>query len=246
MRDSYFLPFLTLGIFLPGRQRRHLLLPAVLFATFVLMYAPAGRVGGQYELMLLPWLAWLTAEGGFARLPIQPASWFARSAAVALLAVCLVQYFPVRTHGVEPPPETFEILRLIKEQGIRRMVHDMSPSSPSDYLECPLCVVRRYGSRIWGSEREYDFRGSDQGVRPYPRARGPLYPERGARLKKSRLVFSIGTFPSHPVAILRPQIVPLFLIEDIGQWPLPPSPEKPMASQSSTAPEARPESRETP
>ena len=234
MRDSYFLPLLSLGIFLPGRERSHLLLPLVLFVTFVFMYAPAGRVGGQYELMLLPWLAWLTAEGVFARVPVAPVQLVRGSAAIALFAVCLVQYLPIRTHGVEPPMETNELLQLGKKNGIRRMVYDNYPEHPWFISSAPYA---------WYADIDVDYADLGGKITPADPSRAyvlihpqnaPFNPARGELLKKAGwCVYGIFPTPLYgcPVLAAKLKAPPSpFATADTARLPLRPWPGKPRAS----------------
>jgi hypothetical protein len=138
LSDSYFLLPFALAAFLPGRSRRHLWLPSILFVTFVLMYAPADRIGNQYQLMFLPWLAWLIAEGVLRRIPVSAVKLVEFSALTALLAVAVIQYIPMRTHKVEPPAETEELRRLARESGVRQIIFDMSPERPNFIWSSPF------------------------------------------------------------------------------------------------------------
>ena len=63
LKYSYYLTplaLLPLGRITSGSRIQ---LPAILLATFIVMFAGARLNGGQYLLMVLPWLAWLISEG---------------------------------------------------------------------------------------------------------------------------------------------------------------------------------------
>ena len=59
---SYFPP-LALRALPRLTSESNIQIPAILLVTFITMFAGAGLYGGQYLLMVLPWLAWLIAEG---------------------------------------------------------------------------------------------------------------------------------------------------------------------------------------
>ncbi len=103
------------GMFFPA-VRRSLVLPGILFLTFVLMYAPTNRYGSNYWITVLPWVAWLAGAGlsALLKVPVGPVvKWTAR---FALLAVVVIQYIPVRTHGAMPSQE-FKTLEHLKKSG---------------------------------------------------------------------------------------------------------------------------------
>jgi 4-amino-4-deoxy-L-arabinose transferase-like glycosyltransferase len=148
LRDTHFLAPLAFTAFLPGRSRHHLWLPATLLLSFILMYAPADRIANQYWLMLLPWLAWLIAEGALSRIPFAPGKIIRGTAWAALIAVCLIQYVPVRTHRAEPPLETEELQRLRREGGIRKLTVDAWPGQATFIVGSPFA---------WYADLEVDY-----------------------------------------------------------------------------------------
>jgi hypothetical protein len=158
-----FLPIFAAGIFWPGRSRRHLFLPAVLFLAFFCLRAPVA--------LLLPGLAWLTADGGLARLPVKPVWIVKASAYLALTGVCLIQYLPVRTHAHLPPPEAQALHRLAQGEGLRRAVLDPGGEMAPAYAW--------YG--------DVDVESADPKREPVMAAHGTVYVLRGMPPSAERL-----------------------------------------------------------
>lgn len=145
------------GLFYP-KVRRTLVLPLLLFSTFVLMYAPTNRYGSNYWITVLPWVAWLAAAGICAVWgkwnTAGVVKWTSR---FALFAVILIQYIPVRTHGARPPQE-LETIALLKKAGrAEKILVDLAPHSvdftvtdnffwygdlPTGYLEKDQAIPR--------------------------------------------------------------------------------------------------------
>jgi hypothetical protein len=131
MRYSYFLaPLALVPIF---RKPRYFAVPAVLLFTFVMMFAPARLWGGQYLLMVLPWLAWLIAGNlppSF-KPPIRRIVY--GTGAFAMFGVFVLQYLPVTIHrgGVSPLKETVNGLSRRK---ITRRLYIESPGFSPQFL----------------------------------------------------------------------------------------------------------------
>jgi len=112
-------------------------IPLILLASFVLMYVPAGRVGHQYWLMLLPWAAWWLA---LALDSILPASWsevrFRKvTMTVSIVLVVVLQYFPFRVYRSRVPslaPEIAVTARRIGDEaaGARLWIEDLRVKDP--------------------------------------------------------------------------------------------------------------------
>jgi len=109
----FFLPLALLGIF-QLRRSPGLLLPVALFFGFYAIYAPAGHGGGHYWIPLWLGAAWLIAAGCFARLPIQPIKMVRITMGLALFAILVIQYIPVRTHGGEPTETEKSVAQLLR------------------------------------------------------------------------------------------------------------------------------------
>ncbi len=123
------------------RKRTHsIILPLVLFASFLLMYAPAGRNGSQYSVMLLPPLALLLAAGldaGLMRLRPRLQITVERSRqvtqALSLTAVLLLQYLPYPTHHPRKAPEVEILLQLSRDSGLKAVTLVRGDPAP-DFL----------------------------------------------------------------------------------------------------------------
>jgi hypothetical protein len=101
-------------------------LPWLLLLGFSVLYAPADRVGVQYWVLLLPWIAW-----AFAGVLFRGQSWNPRlpllvSAVFALSVLFLAQFLPVRTHGPEDLALSL-LQRKIREGRVNRVVLDLRP-----------------------------------------------------------------------------------------------------------------------
>lgn len=124
-QDTYWLALLAP---LAWRERsRELLLPTVLVLTFVAMFAPSGRDGAHYRLMILPWLAWLIAAGVVTNRRWPYRAIVKASAVFCVVAVLVLQYVPARTHGFRPPGEIDVIEKLRKEGRATQVIFDMAP-----------------------------------------------------------------------------------------------------------------------
>jgi hypothetical protein len=132
-RDTGHLAILGL-LSLPGLRRRwdSVAVPFVTLGTFVLMYAPTNRFGANYNITLLPWIAWLIASGVSQLCRWDAATWMKWTGRFAVVAVLIVQYLPIPTHGASPPAELEAIQRLKKAGRVNRLVMDLTPN-PVDF-----------------------------------------------------------------------------------------------------------------
>ena len=90
-------------------------IPVILFASFWAMYAPNGRIGLQYWLMLLPWVAWIfggmVAFGG----KFNDGAGVRRITKIAsIVLVCLLQYIPFRAHYSYIPEGSLELKHFLR------------------------------------------------------------------------------------------------------------------------------------
>lgn len=99
-------------------------------STFLLQVAAAGLTPGQYLIMALPWIAWLISETLNEWL-VFPAKRFMKiSAVVALVALFIIQYIPISTHGARPKPEYFSLARLSDAGEVKHLYLDFQTSLP--------------------------------------------------------------------------------------------------------------------
>ncbi|NCN27722.1 hypothetical protein GW915_09120 [bacterium] len=102
LKDSLGFLLLIPFAFLTKRSKlKSIGIPLILFLSFVLSYAPAHRFGGQYLIMFLPSIAWLSAialERIFKRYDLLIS--FSQSA--SLLAFIVLQYTGIPIHGSAP------------------------------------------------------------------------------------------------------------------------------------------------
>ena len=63
LKSAFYFPLLVPLFFVKSRRKPLYFIPLLSLATFVAMFAPAFRVGGQYNLFLMPSLAWMLALG---------------------------------------------------------------------------------------------------------------------------------------------------------------------------------------
>lgn len=118
---SYYLTPLAL---LPLRRitsESRIQIPAILLATFIPMFAGAGLYGGQYLLMVLPWLAWLIAEGIAAWIPVGEWALRRSTIVICIAAVFVANYLPVRVHGRGPTADKSAIRDLVVSGTAKRL-----------------------------------------------------------------------------------------------------------------------------
>jgi 4-amino-4-deoxy-L-arabinose transferase-like glycosyltransferase len=179
-RDSYY----TLPLALLAWPKRNAptcaWVPWILLLTFICMYAPAGRYSVNYWVTVLPWVAWLVSTGALARLPWNPTSAVKASGRLAIAAVVLIQYIPVRTHGSPLAGELVEIERLKKDGRVARVWVDFHPH-PVDFTY--------KDSYAWNTDLPTDHVEREQ---PVPSASAnsvlvPIHPSAGrdAQLRKA-------------------------------------------------------------
>ncbi|NCN42592.1 hypothetical protein GW916_15245 [bacterium] len=132
-RDTHWLTlFLPLALF---RVRKHppTWIIFTFFATGLMMYAPASRIGGQYWLILMPPLA-ILLSGAFSTSKwgsnISPAKWTKNTQIIAVAIVLLIQYLPFRTH-VSRYPDVTPFTDELKKAG---SINHLLVSGPSKAL----------------------------------------------------------------------------------------------------------------
>lgn len=129
LRDTYYLGWLALPALAQIWRRRALWIPTSLLVTFVLMYAPAGRIGGQYWLGTMPWTAWLIAQTLVDFVPFAARRLVVPTAAFSLAALLVIQYLPYSTHKWQPGGEFAELSQLRREKGLHTIVVDLTPGA---------------------------------------------------------------------------------------------------------------------
>ncbi len=103
--DSHFISIAGLGWILIGlfftkaKGWSHQIgIPFVFLASFILLYAPTQRIGLQYWMMIVPWIAWATGAALSKFIPWNPTSMVRFTGKLSLILVALIQYLPFRTH----------------------------------------------------------------------------------------------------------------------------------------------------
>lgn len=126
LRDSYYLIVLIPFFIAKSRARRSYVMSVICFVSFFMMYAPAKRVGGQYNLMLLPSLAWALALGfdEFLAKNVEAMSLQKWTGRLAVALVLVIQYLPFATHYRPVPAPTAMIRRYF----------ELSPALPRSLL----------------------------------------------------------------------------------------------------------------
>jgi len=130
---NYLFPLVLLAAFF-GRKKS-LLVPVTLFVTFYLMFAPTGRVRGQYWLYVLPSVAWLISVGA-QRWVGNPVVLRRATLLISLLAVAFIQYLPFRTHGREVAVEA-PLLRELGRKGKTQLWLGLKPEDANFVNSCP-------------------------------------------------------------------------------------------------------------
>ncbi len=147
-RDTHYLLIPAVLLLFWKRPKGIEWLPWVLLASFAGLYAPADRVGMQYWIMLLPWVAWAVAQalpswGDWSSVKLMK-----RSAGMAVALLFLVQFIPVRVHGrAEPDMELLH--KLVAGGRIKSLILDQTPEPANFtyldkvtwYADVPTMVV---------------------------------------------------------------------------------------------------------
>ncbi|MBI1860774.1 MAG: glycosyltransferase family 39 protein, partial [Deltaproteobacteria bacterium] len=120
---SYYLAPLGLIAF-RKQTRSEAVIPTVMAVPFIVIYSVSGLIGGQYLIMVLPWIAWLIALGVAEkiRVPSEKLVWGSQVIAVGLL--CLAQFLPFSTHGRGLPDELDELRALSRRKEVERLYFD--------------------------------------------------------------------------------------------------------------------------
>lgn len=132
LNDTYYLTLLAPFVFLKALQRKAAILPLVLVVFFIAMFAPAGRDGAHYRLMILPWIAWMVSGAVASNFAWNRAAVVRGTTIFCVVAVLVLQYIPNRTHGFSPPEEVNVLQRFQREHRISQLIFDMSPE-PFDF-----------------------------------------------------------------------------------------------------------------
>lgn len=112
---TYLIPLLGIPTLFRRGGGLSVWLPAALAATFICMFAPANLNGSQYVVMVMPWLAWLSAQTIARWIPISVPKVVQATGLFCIVAVMVMQYIPVRTHGRGPSKANLEAQRLSRE-----------------------------------------------------------------------------------------------------------------------------------
>ncbi|MBI1859577.1 MAG: glycosyltransferase family 39 protein [Deltaproteobacteria bacterium] len=111
MQDTYYLLLLVPLAFFLSKNRRGLIVPGILLVVYCLLFAKSNLSGEQYWLAVMPWVAWILADGLFARIPWEPERVRKVTGAFAVIAIFWVQYIPFNMHRLPVPEEVKEIQR---------------------------------------------------------------------------------------------------------------------------------------
>jgi 4-amino-4-deoxy-L-arabinose transferase-like glycosyltransferase len=109
-------------------------LPAALAVTFICMFAPANLNGSQYVIMVMPWLAWLSAQTIVRWIPVSAPKVARATAVFCIAAIMVIQYIPVKTHGRGPSKANLEAQKLSRE-GKARVLYLPHAHGPNLFLE---------------------------------------------------------------------------------------------------------------
>ncbi|MBY0372314.1 glycosyltransferase family 39 protein [bacterium] len=161
LRDCHY--FLLLGAVgcLWKWPRRMGLVPWIAIASFSALYAPIDRVGNQYWLALLPWIAWVFASVFVGRREWKPEPWMLVSGVAAVVLLFFVQFTPVRVHGPEAP-DVAHLQRRMAQGIYQRLVLDSAPQ-PADF-------TRKDHYYWYGDTPIVTLERNDPALRPDPAA----------------------------------------------------------------------------
>jgi 4-amino-4-deoxy-L-arabinose transferase-like glycosyltransferase len=112
VQDTYQLLYLLPLSFLIWRRGLAFALPMTLLATFLLMYGGGNRIGFQYLIMFMPWIAWLIAQTVLEKIPVSGPALVRSTMYLAIALTLIGQYIPIRVHSMPPPIESADIREL--------------------------------------------------------------------------------------------------------------------------------------
>ncbi len=128
LRDSHYLLLVPLACLFWKRPRGVHWVPWICLASFALLYAPVDRVGVQYWVLLLPWVAWAFADAVSPWAPCRPETAMKFTGALSLVLVCVLQLAPIRVHG-HLDPELPHLQARVASGEIDQVILDMTPEA---------------------------------------------------------------------------------------------------------------------
>ncbi len=180
LRNTHFIGVLSLwGMYRAFREKTAERVPAILLISFILMFAPANRIGYQYSLMLLPWVAWLVAFSLEPYLKFDVLSVMKKTSILSVTLVCVVQYLPFPTHK-SFPPEELNVLRRLNENGheIKKIIFDNHDGWVDFTHSAPF---------PWYGRFEIEYKGAEKAV-PTSRREWAYLVEHRSSLDRQQLV----------------------------------------------------------
>jgi 4-amino-4-deoxy-L-arabinose transferase-like glycosyltransferase len=139
LKDSYFLlPLVLLSLRKKYLREPLILVSWTLLLTFIFMYAPAERIGGQYWMYLLPWMAILMAASLGDKIIWRFEKWQSATAFIGIAGMFLLQYGSLRTHRLSKPREAEMLQKWSTQLGVRSVYLAQSPLAADFMNSAPL------------------------------------------------------------------------------------------------------------
>lgn len=163
-------------------------MPTTLLLTYLVVLPSAGLFAPHHYIMLMPWIAWLLADGVFSRIPWSTGRLVQVTMAFSVTAVIILQYLPVKVHGAGPLPVHQGIVNLREAGKIDSLILDHPPLSASFLIA---------GSYAWYGKTPVQYPPLSGIAGPSPRSCYFLhqhYADKQARLKRAGWC-KVSTYP---------------------------------------------------
>lgn len=189
LRDSQGLLILMLGSLWAQRillfKAPFLVTFWILFVSFTVMLASKNRIGGQYWVMVFPWMTAVIAVAVTTKWPNVFANvrdgFLKWTTVLAITIITLAQFLPIRTHSFQLNEELV-YLRKISKEGFKKVHYDSPEEYPDFLVASPMS---------WYGDVEVLF--CDRNKCEVPQAiSSQLYILRGGSLERERALVAAG------------------------------------------------------
>ncbi|MBP7845413.1 MAG: glycosyltransferase family 39 protein [Proteobacteria bacterium] len=153
IKDSYFLfPLIIFSLSRSNLKNKAIPLCWTLILTYILMYAPAERIGAQYWIYIFPWMAWLISIFVNSKIRINVIACQKYTAFFSILILFFLQYGKISTHRNSKPLESEMISKWSHDFGSSTLYLAQKPFAVDFMNAAPLS---------WYSNVDVEFVGEE-------------------------------------------------------------------------------------